>query len=325
MDKLITIVVPVYNVEKYIDRCVESIQNQTYKNLEIILVDDGSKDNSAKICDQYAKKDKRIKVVHKKNGGLSDARNAGIEIAKGKYIAFIDSDDYIDEHFVEVLYKSMIQYKTKIAIADICVQYDTGEKFENSDKTVYVETEKEILRKMLIGIRDLDNSACNKLYDMSLFKDIRYPVGRLYEDTATTYKLFSKCENMVINSFPLYYYMKRRDSITQGRFNPKKLQLIDSVSEMTTYVRSKYPELSPECDRKMMWAYLSTLSQLAASSKPDKSIAKKLLKYINANGKSLLKKKVLSKRDKLGIICARFGFGFYRLVWRLYLKLNKKY
>ena len=277
MNELVTVVVPVYNVEKYLKRCVDSLINQTYKNLEIILVDDGSTDNSGKLCNDYAKDDSRIKVVHKKNGGLSDARNAGIDIASGKYVSFVDSDDYVNNDFIKILFQGLVKYNTKISISDICIMYDTGEMIDESNSTIYTTSEKELLRLMLIGKRDIENSACNKLYAIELFDDIRYPVGRLYEDTATTYKLLAKCDNIVVNSYPLYYYMKRRDSITQCKFNRKKLQLIDSVEEMTTYVKNKYPDLRLECDRKMMWAYLSSLSQLASSVNPDKTIAKELI------------------------------------------------
>lgn len=325
MDSLITIVVPVYNVEKYLERCVRSLINQTYKNLEIILVDDGSTDNSGNLCDNYMKNDRRIKVIHKKNGGLSDARNAGLNVAKGKYISFIDSDDYVEDKFIEILYNSLIKYNTKISISDICVRYDTGEIIMNSNEKTYVVTEKELIRQMLIGKRDIENSACNKLYDITLFEDVRYPVGKLYEDTATTYKLLLKCNKIVVNSFPLYNYMKRRNSITQCKFNENKLQLIDAVNIMTTSVRDKYPDLSLECDRKMMWAYLSTLSQLAASSHPDKKIAKELLSYIGSNRKKIMKNKTLDARDKVGIISTLFGFNFYRIMWIVYLKIKKKY
>ena len=127
MEELISVVVPVYNVEKYIDKCINSIINQTYKNLEIILVDDGSPDNCGNICDEYAKKDNRIIVIHKENGGLSDARNTGIEVSKGKYITFIDSDDYISDNYVSFLYNLIIEYKADISIGKHYVLYENGE------------------------------------------------------------------------------------------------------------------------------------------------------------------------------------------------------
>lgn len=321
---LISVIVPIYNVEKYLKRCVDSIINQTYKNLEIILVDDGSPDNCPKICDEYKKKDNRIKVIHKKNGGLSDARNVAIDIAQGQYLTFIDSDDYVESNYVEILYDTLKKYQVKLVIADNLIEYDNGKTICNSSYTDYVLTEKETLEKMLWGERDLDNGAWTKLYDKSLFKCIRYPVGRWYEDTATTYKIFDKCDRIAIISFPIYHYLKRSDSITQCKFNEKKLELIISTKEMTDFVRNKYPELSTACNRKLLWSYLSTLSQLATSTEKNIKIKKELIKYIKKNQKDVLKNPRTPKRDKIGIICLQFGFPIYKICWKLYLFLFSK-
>ena len=158
--ELITIVIPVYKVEKYIDRCIKSVINQTYKNLEIILVDDGSPDNCPKICDEYAEKDKRIKVIHKKNGGLSDARNVGIEAAKGKYISFIDSDDWIEKDFIECLYKSI----KKNIFASV--------KEKNSDDLCYNILEIEIRVTKLYSLLTNDENLVIKEYQLPIRKDL---------------------------------------------------------------------------------------------------------------------------------------------------------
>ena len=324
MNDLISVVIPVYRVEKYLERCVESVINQTYTNLEIILIDDGSPDNSGNMCDEYAKIDKRIKVIHKKNGGLSDARNVGIENSKGKYITFIDSDDYIEENYVEILYNTLKKYKVKISVADNLIKYDSGKVINNSTYKEYIVTEKEALEKMLWGERDLDNGAWTKLYDITLFNNVRYPVGRLYEDTATTYKIYDQCDYIAINSVPVYNYMKRKDSITQCEFNEKKLQLIVSVKEMTDFVSNKYPDLDIACERKMLWAYMSTLSQLATSKSGNKKIENELIEYVMQHKKTVLKNKKTPKRDKIGIFCLQFGFKFYKFIWNLYLQLYGK-
>lgn len=325
MKELISVIIPVYNVEIYLRRCIESILHQTYTNLEIILIDDGSTDASGSICDEYQKTDNRIIVIHKENEGLSAARNNGIEICKGKYITFIDSDDYVEENYVQVLYNTLKKYNVRLAIADNRVCYDSGKEFNNSTYEEYTLTEKEELEKMLWGERDLDNGAWTKLYERSLFEKIRYPIGKLYEDTATTYKIFDQCDMIGINSMPIYNYMKRKSSITQCEFNEKKLQLIDSTKQMTDFVKKKYPELSGACDRKMMWAYMSTLSQLAVSSTKNKKIEKQLIDYVKKNKKMVLKNKRTSKRDKIGIICLSFGFVFYKVCWKLYLKISGRY
>ncbi len=211
---LISIIVPVYKVEEYINKCVDSIINQTYKNLEIILVDDGSPDNCPKICDEYAKKDSRIKVIHKPNGGLSDARNRGIKEATGEYIGFIDSDDYIDEGMYEYLYELIKKYDADISI---CGHRDVG--LVNREGVVPNEELKlnniEAL-KILAEDGVIKNHAVTKLYKRSLFIDnnIEYPVGKIMEDILTTYKLIEKSKVIVVGTKTFYNYLKREDSIT---------------------------------------------------------------------------------------------------------------
>lgn len=324
-EPLISVIIPVYKVEQYLDKCIESVVNQTYKNLEIILVDDGSPDTCPQKCDDWKNKDKRIIVIHKENGGLSDARNKGIDISKGKYITFIDSDDYIEEQYIEILFEMIIKNKTKISVADNLIEYVDGNVINNSTYENYLATPFEFFEKMLWGIRDLDNGAWTKMYSKELFDDVRFPVGKNYEDTATIYKIIDKCEKIAINSVPIYHYMKRKDSITQGKFSIKKLELLDATQQMTDYVRNKYNNLSTACDRKMLWAYFSVLSQYAVSNQKDKKIERMLFKYIKENRLSVLKNKNTPKRDKVAILCSLFGFGFYKFSWKCYLRLTKKY
>lgn len=212
--ELISIIVPVYNVEKYLNRCVESILAQTYDNLEIILVDDGSPDNCGNICDEYAKKDSRIIVLHKTNGGLSDARNRGINIAKGKYIGFVDSDDYIEKDMFEILYNlckennadiSMISYKEieNGIIINENSKY-TNKIFEYNN----IEAIKELLKD-----EKIKNYAWNKLYKKELFDEIEYPINMAYEDVGTTYKLFEKAKKIMWDDIPKYNYIRRSTSI----------------------------------------------------------------------------------------------------------------
>lgn len=316
---LISIVIPIYNVENYLKRCIDSVINQTYQNIEIILVDDGSTDHSLLICNSYM--DKRIKIIHKENGGLSSARNAGIDIATGHYITFIDSDDYVELNYIEELYNLIKKYNTKISMVDIVRIFESGKKINTSTNKEFIMSQKEFFENMLYARRDLDNSASAKLYDINLFKDVRYPLDRLYEDTATTYKLIFKCENIAVKSVSLYNYMIRSNSIVQNSFNEKKLQIITSVKEMIDAIKNKYPELENACLRKEAWSYLTTLSQLALSDVSDKNLENKLKKFIIENKKQLLKDKKISKKDRFGIICISISFNFYKFCWRLYTKI----
>lgn len=318
---LISVVVPVYKVEEYLNRCVDSIIVQTYKNLEIILVDDGSPDNCGQICDDYAKKDRRIKVIHKENGGLSDARNNGIELSKGKYITFIDSDDYIENNYISVLYKSISSNNTDIAISSHKVVYDNGVVINKATEEESVLKPKEVLKRILYD-DGIDLSAWSKLYKKELFDDIKYPKGRLFEDAATTYKLIDKSNKISICSFPTYNYIIRNNSITNVRFTTKKMDLITSTEEMTDYVKIKYPDLKQAADRRLMYAYLSTLSQLAMSDKTFPEEEEKIIRYIKKNGNKQLMDKNVPLRDKIGILCARVGFDFYKIVWSIYTKFT---
>lgn len=317
MEELVTVVVPVYKVEKYIDKCVESILNQTYSNLEIILVDDGSPDNCGKICDNYIKKDVRIKVVHKENGGLSDARNAGIDIARGKYITFVDSDDYIDSEYVELLYKTIKKDKSDMAISSHKVIYENGTILKKATEEESVLKPKEVLKRILYG-DGIDLSAWAKLYKIELFGEIRYPKGRLFEDAATTYKLVDKCKKISIISKSTYNYIIRKNSITNVNFSEKKMDLIISTEEMCNYVKEKYPDLEMAANRRLMYAYLSTLTQLIKSNKKNEKVEKKLYDYIKQNSKMILRDKNVPKRDKVAIISTKFGLGFFKIMWNIY-------
>lgn len=318
---LISIIVPVYNVSNYLDNCIKSIINQTYKNIEIILVDDGSTDDSSNICDKYLKKDKRIKVIHKSNGGLSSARNIGIVNSNGEYITFIDSDDYVEKEYVEVLYKNIIKYSSDISIGSHKVIYESGKIIYKSNNLEYSCTPKETLKNMLYD-NGIDVSAWAKLYKRELFKSIRYPEGRLFEDAATTYKLIDKSKKISVNLKPIYNYTIRKDSITGESFTLKKLDLIKSTIEMCNYIKKKYPDLISACDRRLMYAHLITLSQVSISKEKYTDIRKELMLYIKKNRIKVLKDKNIKKIDRFGLLCTFLGYGFYKLCWRIY-KLKK--
>ena len=315
-EPLISVIIPVYKVEKYLKRCIDSVINQTYKNLEIILVDDGSPDNCPKICDDYSKKDKRIKVIHKKNGGLSDARNKGIEKANGDYISFIDSDDYVELNYIDFLYKILKENNADISMGKQYVRYP-NKILNTGSNNNYVLNSHDALEKMLYG-EDFDVSAWAKLYKKELFKGIRYPKGRLFEDSATTYKLIDKAKTIVLKSIPIYNYIIRDDSITNETFNEKKFDLITSTNEMCKYINKKYKDLDKACDRRMMYAYLSTLTQLIKCKKIDKEYKERIMKYIKKYRKKVLKDKRIPKRDRIALYTTYLGLNGYKTIWALY-------
>ena len=228
---LISVVVPIYNVENYLTKCINSICNQTYKNLQIILVDDGSTDSSGILCDNASKIDNRIIVIHKKNGGLSDARNYGIDISLGKYITFIDSDDYISTDYIEYLYTLITRNESQISI---CGFIKT--KYEN-DCTRIKEPIEECfdndvaLREMLYA-RKYSTSAWGKLYLTDFFSDVRYPVGKFAEDMFTTYKVLKKANKISYGNQICYYYLRRNGSILVSQFSEKNMDVIDGLLQL---------------------------------------------------------------------------------------------
>ena len=321
MKELISVVIPIYNVEKYLRRCIDSVIKQTYENLEIILVDDGSQDNCAEICDEYAINDSRIKVIHKLNGGLSDARNSGIDIASGKYITFIDSDDYVTKDYIEVLYNALKADMTDLAISSHKVIYENGTVIEKATGEKSILSSKEVLERILYD-DGIDLSAWAKLYKIELWNDVRYPKGRLFEDSATTYKLIDKCDKVTIISKATYNYMIRNSSITNVKFSNKKLDLIKSTQEMCTYVKKRYPDLEKATNRRLMYAYLSTLTQLIKSNEKNDEIEEYLYYYIEENSKKVLIDKKVPTRDKLALISTKFGLKFYKIIWKIYEKIT---
>ena len=244
---LISIIVPVYNVEKFLNRCVASIARQTYKYLEIILVDDGSFDKSPEICNEWREKDERIKIVHKKNGGLSDARNAGLAIATGEYIAFVDSDDWIHSEYIEQMYSAIKKYKTNVAACDISRVYTDEINEEIKIPTVKCYSTEQALESLINGgiVRAV---AWNKLYHKMLLKDESFEVGRYHEDEFFTYRILAKSKKIVYVNAKLYFYYQREGSIMNS-ISCKHLDVLDAYIERINFLCNRYPRLY-EIDKK---------------------------------------------------------------------------
>lgn len=239
--ELISIIVPIYNVEQYLDRCIESICAQSYKNLEIILVDDGSLDHCPEICDIWARKDSRICVIHKQNGGLSDARNVGITCAKGEYIAFVDSDDWIEKDLYQKMWSQLHKNNAQIAackIVKVSETYSEEQKIYSKQK---IFTCKEALQTLLKG-QDFCAVAWNKLYRREVIGDIRFPVGRLHEDEFFTYRVMANAAKLVLVPEAKYYYRQRMGSI-MNKWTVKHLDALDAFHERMFFLKVRYPDL----------------------------------------------------------------------------------
>lgn len=234
---VISIIVPVYKVEKYLAKCVESILAQTFADFELILVDDGSPDSCGKLCDEYALKDSRIKVIHKENGGLSDARNAGIQVAKGEYLGFVDSDDYIAPDMYELLYRLILENNAQIAVCDAAVVEEDAEASYTDSEKIYVLEHEDALREM-ISKRLFAVNAWNKLYKKELFSNTFYPKGMLYEDLATMYKLIDNTERIVYIPAKKYAYVQRQGSIMNQTGYKVREDKVVIVREMIEYFKA---------------------------------------------------------------------------------------
>lgn len=290
-DILVSVIVPVYNVEQYIQRCIDSITKQTYSNIEIILVDDGSDDNSGGICDRAALLDKRIHVIHKKNGGLSSARNIGIDSAHGEYICFVDSDDVIVPCYVELLLGLCVENNAQISMGKF-EKFNKDFLFEQKRlEDRYIYENRRAVELLIDGSYVQYVVAWNKLYDRSLFNEIRYPDGLLYEDEGTTYKLFYKANKVVVTNSVVYGYFVREGSITQSNYSIKKLDFLKIAKERCDYFAERkekrlrdlflfmyafgclnvYPKVKRDLKRKdiakqIKWKYYKALPKLLKSS-----------------------------------------------------------
>lgn len=243
MEKLVSVVVPIYNVKDYLVDCINSIRNQTYMNLDIILVDDGSTDDSAQICDEMAHQDERISIIHKDNGGLSDARNVGLKVSKGEFIIFIDSDDLISKTMIEEMVESITENNADISACSFRTFEDSNDIsfLDNLEMKTSVVEGKELVARLYRGeYGDIAFTAWNKLYKKRIFIEngIEYPIGKLYEDTFTTFKLLYKAKQVALINEQLYYYRIRKGSIMNSYITKKKtIDWIDADREAPLFFK----------------------------------------------------------------------------------------
>lgn len=302
MQEKISIIVPVYNVEAYLERCVESILKQTYTNLEILLVNDGSTDKSGELCDKLALRDHRIRVIHKENGGLSDARNRGIDEASSNLIGFIDSDDYIDEDMYETLYRQMVASKADLSM---CGHYDVyhqiPEKQVAEIKTWELMPEEAI--KMVMEAKILSVTAVNKLYKKALFEQLRFRIGKIAEDAFIMVDLIHQCSKIVATNEKKYYYVHRENSITTQKFSLKFLNVIEAYEQNAKIISENYPDLYDVAIMRLNWAYFYVLDRLLVDNDfKDKVLEDRLISYLKKNKKSILMDSRFTRARKMSFL-----------------------
>jgi glycosyltransferase involved in cell wall biosynthesis len=248
----ITVIIPVYNVEDYVAECIESVINQNYENLEIIIVDDGSADKSGDICELYAKKDDRIILIHQENQGMSIARNNALDIAKGEYIGFVDSDDWLEADMYCALYDNAAAPNADIAMCNYYYVYKSGQKSPYSNENEGIKV-LEGVYKIAHNIRLSNNCIWNRLYKRHLFDDIRFPEGKTFEDVFVMHRVIDNANKLVLSSKCHYYYRRRDNSITLSPFNLKQMDNVDAYIERHNYISAKYPNLE-KTSRKFIFS-----------------------------------------------------------------------
>ena len=273
----ISVIVPVYKVEKYLDRCIESIVNQTYPDFELILVDDGSPDGSPILCDKWAEKDSRVHVIHKKNGGASSARNAGLKIAKGNWIAFADSDDWLDRTALKTLYDLANQYNVPMSIGRIrLVQKSTDASIVMKQNAKVLSNADLMSRFFRLNGEPDTHSVCGAIIRRDILEDYSFIEGRMNEDVETCYYLARKCEAAVYTDAPLYNYFKNIEGVTNSGFSKKKLDLLDIWDIVQKQVEQFTPEYSYACEMNCKRARFTLLTQMSLNGYDhDDSLMKK--------------------------------------------------
>lgn len=302
--KLISVIVPVYNVEEYLDVCVQSIIQQTYQNLEIILVDDGSLDRSSEKCDEWSRKDTRILVIHKENGGLSAARNTGIEMAKGEYISFIDSDDFIEKDMLDTMLSAAQRFNAEIVCCGRKRMISKDVKIPlhclDAEK---VYNKEQAMKEVLLG-RDIEEAAWDKLYKAELFLDIRYPEGEINEDIPVIGPLLSKCTKVVHVGKPFYNYRVNQNSITKSQYSEKKSVYLEHMQQVYLYFMTNYPQLRKEVEYFLARYAYAVLLDMEMDKKIVKKFQKDYQEYkriLSKNYKTYFNDKTLTHKTRMQV------------------------
>lgn len=303
MNPKVSIIVPVYKVEKYLRKCIDSILNQTYENLEIILVNDGSPDNCGEICDEYAEKYSKIIVIHKQNGGLSSARNAGLDVATGDYIGFVDSDDWIEPNMYQRLMENAIKYNAEISVAGLTNIKECENKYEvikstyNGTIEIICFDKYEEMKNFFLGTW----SAWDKIYKKEVHEDIRFPEGEINEDEAIALKLIDRCERIVHTNEALYNYLSRPNSITTSEFSEKKLDWYKNCKKNLQFINNNYPSISEYAQSRFCNSIMWSLRCISLSNNDFKVISKYLVKELILNKDVFINNNIISKKEKLWI------------------------
>lgn len=323
MSPLLSVIVPVYNVENFLDTCIKSIISQTYKNLEIILIDDGSTDSSGVLCDSYQKRDNRIIVIHKENGGLSDARNRGLDVASGEYITFVDSDDYIAPDFLMNLINLIISNNADISIAPLCHVKENNNlvvEFVNRESIKEYDSKSAIVASLYQ--KDFSCNAHSKVYKKEIFSSIRFPLGRVTEDLAIAYRLFEVSSKIVSTNKWGYYYRQREKSIMHS-FNSKRLDAIEWLENMENDPLLKRSDILRAIHCRMINVSIHLALDIPYDSKYKKE-HDAIWKCIKEHRKETLFNNNARLQDRGAAFLSYFGEHLLKRVWNSKFAVRRK-
>ena len=312
----ISVIVPIYNVSEYLERCVESIMTQSFRDIEIILVNDGSTDNSGEICDSLSTIDNRIRVIHKQNGGLSDARNVGCKAATGDFVAFIDSDDFIDSEMLSKLYSLVVEHNAQVAVCGICDCYKDRKVPQCKDQVSFVTDGVNALKITLEG-NLMPGSVCSKLIRADIAKKLSFRVGKTYEDAFYTPDLFLSVSTVAVTTECLYNYWHRSDSITTRPFSNKAMHVIEAYEYTFECIRDKYPKLIDVAQFRIYWGYFVVLDRILATENykllPE---FEKVVGYLKQNWFGIIRTGYFTTARRISAVALKISLS-------LYLKLSK--
>ena len=322
---LISVIVPLYCAEAYLRRCVESILGQTYRDIELILVDDGSTDGSAEICDDYEKQDARVRVIHQPNMGVSAARNSGISAARGALISFVDADDWVESDYLSYLWDIMNAQDVAISACNhfVYVKNRDHAKFLPAER-VYVFDLWQALDHILYHLPP-DVSPWGKPYLASVFQGIRYPEGKIFEDTYRIADLLCAAGTIAYGALPKYHYRYHQQTLSKGALPERNWDFLDAVDHMNNVIRTHYPDLEAGCVRRRVHAALSIRRLLVHA--PDSALAdlERAQTIIRTGAKAVLRDKRAPLRDQIGILLSLSGRRIFDTIWGIYDKIRSSY
>lgn len=323
----ISIIVPVYNCEKYISNCINSILEQSFKDFELILVDDGSSDRSFEICESFAKKDNRVRTIHQPNSGVSRARNRGLDEAKGEYIGFVDGDDCVDKEMYERLYKNLADNNADISICGIVnyfVKKDgTTEKVRQSPVDGFWIFSGEQALKEALQSRLYSVNPVNKLFKRELFDKLRYPEGKISEDAFLIPVVISKAGKVVYDSKPMYYYLRRENSITTSNFSDSGWDVVEAYKNHLNMVSEKFPNLKKVAKFRYLWAYTYVIDKIMLSENSENYLEdfKKAFNFIKKNILQIIFNPYFSLKRKIAVTVLLINKKIYK---KMIMTVNKR-